>query len=434
MIPTQQKKHKRTGLFLFLSFFILTLPAAGQEEDSATGFFSDNMLMTEVNPVHAFGIFTLNTPYYYSSFKTKGNKFSMGYSFGNTWHPQAKVVYPLNMTPLQKQEANALYITKRPAYFEQNGIATEQKTISTDGVLQNLSFTWNLEMAKKGSFIFKLNSHLLSGGSSGIHYLASDLFIEKFHGFVGLDNFGRKYYEFNKAHILYRDENGKQIRIEKDEAFLGTFDVNYYLPLLLRERQTSHFSAQLGAHLALPLNKFYPEVSGGLSAGVLYRQKLLPRYYIDLAGDISFSHHSLLNPQNTVNMIDREIRFSGKANFTNNIVWKKNRTLSIGLLLNYQDAYLQGYIFSRTQDEFHDLGVVYMKAGDVWEGYVMNIVPLSKLSAASMYFFSVKTYLYVGYKWGKSNFVITGGEDYPVINNAPDIQLGVQYTRRIGKK
>ena len=356
----------------------------------------------------------------------------MGYSSGNTWHPKATVVYPLNMNPMQKQEANSLYITKRPGYFEQNGIATEQKTISTDGVLQNLSFTWLLEMAKKGSFIFKLNSHLLSGGSAGIHYLASDKFIEKFHSLVGLDNFGRKYYEFNKAHILYHDENGKQIRIEKDEAFLGTFDVNYYLPILLREQQNSNFSAQLGAHLALPLNKFYPEVSGGLSAGMLYRQKLFPRYYIDLAGDITISHYSLLNPENTVNMIDREIRFSAKANFASNIVLKKNRTLSIGLLLNYQDAYLQGYIFSRTQDEYHDLGVIYMKAGDIWEGYEMNIVPLSKLSAASMYFFSVKTYLYVGYKWRKSNFLITAGEDYPVINNAPDVQLGVQYTRRFG--
>jgi hypothetical protein len=74
-----------------------------------------------------------------------------------------------------------------------------------------------------------------------------------------------------------------------------------------------------------------------------------------------------------------------------------------------------------------------MKAGDVWEGYVMNIVPLSKLSAASMYFFSVKTYLYVGYKWGKSDLFITAGEDYPVINNAPDIQLGVQYSRSFGR-
>ena len=433
MIPTQQNKHKQIRLFLFLLFFIHALPAIAQEEVSAVSVFRDDLLMTEVNPLHAFGIFTLNTPYYFGSYKSKGNKFSMGYSFGNTWHPQSTVVYPINMTPAQQQEVNSLYITKRPDYFIQNGIAIEKKTFSTDGVLQNLNFTWLLEMAGKGSLIFKLNSHLLSGGSSGIHYLTSDLFIEKFHRFVGLDNFGRKYYEFNKAHILYRDEIGNQIRIEKDDAFLGTFDINYYLPLLQKEKQTSTFLAQVGAHLALPLNTFYPEVSGGLSGGVLYRQKLLPRYYIDLSGDIVLSHHSLLNPENTVNMIDREIRFSGKVNFANNIVWKKHRKLSIGLLLNYQDAYLQGYFFSRTQDEFKDLGVIYLKHGDVWEGFVVDIVPLSKLSAASMYFFSIKSFLYVSYHWGKSKLVITGAEDYPVINNAPDIQLGFQYTRSFGK-
>ena len=433
MILAQLKNHYRKILLLLPAIFLLMRTAAGQEEVQATGIFTDELMMTEVYPLHAFGIFTLNTPFYFGSYKSKVSKFSVAYSYANIWHPQSTVVYPQNMTPTQKQDANSLYITERPGYFEQNGIAVEQKTFSTDGILQNLSFTWLLQMAKSGSLIFKLNSHLLSGGSSGFHYLASDFFIEKAHRFVGLDNYGRKHFDFNMAHILYRDENGTQIRIEKDEAFLGTLDVNYYLPLRLKERPASHFSAQLAAHLALPLNKFYPEVSGGLSAGMLFRKKIFPRYYIDLSGEFLVSHHSLLSLGNSVNMVDRDLRLSGKVNVASNIVSKKNRTLILGLLLNYQDAYMQGYIFNRTQDAFHDLGVLYMKPGDIWEGKAVKVVPLSKLTAASMYFFSVKSYLYIGYKWHKSDLFLTAAEDYPVINNAPDIQLGIQYTRRFGR-
>lgn len=430
MILAQLKNHLRKGVFLFLSFIILMLQATGQEEVQATGIFSDDVLLTEINPLHPFGIFTLNTPFYSGSFNTKGNKFSVGYSYANIWLPKSTVVYPQNMTAMQKQEANALYITARPGYFEKNGIATRQKTFSGDGMLQNLSFTYLMQMGKKGSFIFKLNSHLLTGGGSPFHYLASDTMIEKAHKFVGLDNYGRRYFDYNQAHILYRDENGTQIRIEKDQAFLGTLDVNYYLPLWLKEKRTSVFSGQLGAHLALPLNKFYPRVSGGISGGVLLKQKIFPRYYFDLAGDFLLSHYSLMSFGNSVNMVDRDIRVSGKANLSFNKISKKNRVFSYGLLMNYQNAFMKGSVFNRTQDEFRDLGVSYMKRGEVWEGAVVNEVPLSKLTAASMYFFSVKSYLYLGYKWNKSNLMLTAGEDYPVINNAPDIQLGIQYTLR----
>jgi len=430
MILVQLKNHLRKGMFLFLSFIILMLQASGQEEVPSTGIFGNDLLLTEVIPMHPFGIFTLNTPFYIGSFKSKGHKFSVGYSYANIWHPKSSIVYPQNMTSVQQKEANSLYITARPDYFKKNEIATQQKTFSTDGMLQNLSFMYLMQMGKKGSFIFKLNTHLLSGGGSPFHYLASDTMIEKAHKFVGLDNFGRRHFEYNQAHILYRDEDGTQIRIEKGQAFLGTLDVNYYLPLWLKENRASFFSGQLGAHLALPLNNYYPEVSGGFSGGMLLKQKVFPRFYIDLAGDFLLSHYSLVSFGNSVNMVDRNIRVSGKANLTFNNVSKKNRIFSYGLLLNYQDAYLEGYIFNRKQDKFRDLGVSYMKYGDIWEGKVVKVVPLSKLTAASMYFFSVKSYLYLGYKWNKSNLMLTAGEDYPVINNAPDIQLGVQYTRR----
>lgn len=341
MIRILLKYNLRKGLFIFMSLFMLTLPSTGQEEVESTGIFRDDVLMTEIYPMHPFGIFTLNTPFYIGSFKSKGNKLSVGYSYGNIWHPKSTVIYPLDMTTAQQHEVNSLYITERPRYFEQNGIDTQKKTFSADGILQNLSFTYLVQMGKKGSFIFKLNSHLLSGGGSVFHYLASDTIIERIHRMVKLDNFGRKYFDFNQAHVLYRDENGKQIRIEKDEAFLGTLDVNYYLPLWRKENRASYFSAQMGTHLALPLNKFYPEVSGGLSAGMLFRKKIFPRYYIDLSGEFSVSHHSLLSLGNSVNMVDRDIRLSGKVKVASNIVSKKNRTLILGLLLNYQDAYMQ---------------------------------------------------------------------------------------------
>lgn len=412
--------------------FCCCLVKTGSSQETTS--FNSELLLTEVNPMHAFGIFAFNTPFYIGNFKTKSSKFSVGYSFGNTWHPQSTVYYPQNLIPEQKLAVNSLYITDRPPYFEQQGITTRQKTFSTDGVLQNLSFTYLLQLEKKGSFLLKLNTYLLSGGSSPIHYLASDKFIEKFHSRFGVeDNFNRKLFDFNRAQIHYEDENGKQINIEKGHAFLGTLDVNYYHSIFWIGKQATIFSLQGGAHLIVPLNKYYPDVAGGLSVSPLFRQKIFPKFYTELAGEFSASHYSLLSLGNSVNMIDRDIRLSGKLLLSFNFVSKRDKVFTIGLLNNYQDAFLKGYIFCDTQDKYQDLGVSYLKEGDYWNGKtITQPVRLSKLTAASMYFFSIKSYLVIGCKGKKYDFLFTAGEDYLVVNNAPDIQWGFQLSRRLG--
>lgn len=428
------QEFERTFRRVFLLFFcVLSVPAFSQIKTNNDSSFASDLFLTEVNPAHAFGVLTFNTPFYIGNFKTKSSQFSVGYSFGNTWHPQSTVYYPQNLTPEQELSINSIYITDRPQFFEQQGIETRRKTFSTDGVLQNLSFTYLLQLEKKGSFLFKLNTYLLSGGSSPIHSFASDKFIEKFHSRFGVeDNFNRKLFDFDRAQISYEDENGREINIEKGQAFAGTFDLNYYRSIYRLEKRNTLLALQGGAHFILPLNIYYPEVAGGLSMSSLFRQKMSPKLYTELAGEFSASHYSLFSLGKSINMIDRDIRLSGKFLISVNFLSKRDRVFTIGLLNNYQDAFLKGYIFCDTQDKYHDLGVAYLKAGDYWAGKtITQSVRLSKLTAASMYFFSIKSYLVIGWKARKYDFMFTAGEDFWVVNNAPDIQYGFQFSRRL---
>ena len=422
-------------IWLVITGLVLLFSAQAQDETKDSGLFPDDLFLSEVNPLHGFGIFTFNTPFYIGAFKNKEQKFSVGYSSGNTWHPLSTVYYPLNMTVSQTRETNALYITDRPAYFESEGISTQRKTFSSDGVLQTLNFTYLIQLAEKGSFIFKLNTFLLSGGSSPLHYFVSDKFIESIHTQVGIeDNFGRKLFPFNQAHLFYQDENGREISIDKGQAFLGTFDINYYRPIWKIERHTSYFSLQGGAHLSLPFNKYYQKVAGGISAGLLFRQKIFQRFYTDWAADCLFSDHSLASLSKAPNLIDRDIRLSAKSYIAFNLVSKSNRTFCFGLVCNYQDSYLKGNIFNITQDNYRDLGVSFLKAGDKWDGITVTKTPrLSKLTAASMYYFSLKPYFFWGLKGKNSDLIFTICEDYPLVNNAPDVQFGFQLTRNLGK-
>ena len=427
------KTGKRFFILLLILLFQQQLFAKGK--DTIASVFSDDLLFTEVNPVHPFGIFTLDHPFYIGAYSKKGSKFSVGYSVGNNWHPQSTIVYPKYLYQRQREAVNDLYMTQRPIYFFINQIPVSQKTFSSDGVLQNLSFTYLWQLGRKGSFIFKLNTHLLSDGASGIHYLASDDFIEWFHDRIGLhDNFGRYQYVFNKAHIAFKDENNRSLRIDKGEVFAGTFDLHYYRPLWRKTNRASYHTFQLGVHAALPLNNYYQKITGGISGAFLYRKFFSPSFYTDLGGDFQITHQSLASFKEPVNMIDIRYRNSAKTFLSVNLISKNDKVFYFGLMNNYQDPFLSGYIFSRSQDKYNELGVLFLQPGEMWEGFeVKELFKHSKLTAASMYFFSIKSYIFVGFKGRKADFSFNVGEDYFSVNNAPDIQYGIRYTRTFGK-
>lgn len=420
---------------LSLIYMISTTGLMAEEDELAKSIMNDDILFTEVNPIHPFGIFTLDRPLYFGTFSQRGAKFSIGYSFGNTWHPKASIQYPYNITELQRQEINGISAFGRSNYFLQNQIPFGEKTLSTDGIIQNLSFTYLWQLEKKGSFIFKLNTHLLSSGTSFIHYLASDKFIEKTHDFFGVhDNFGRNQFYFDRAHIEFIDEDKRKIRIDDGGVFMSTFDVHYYKPLWRIQKKSIYHSFQFGSHMALPLNKYFTKVGGGISGAFLLKKIFTPKFNLVFGSDFALIVPSLLSFGESVKIIDKNVRKTAKLYIAPNFPLKNNKAISFGLVGNYQDGLLKGYIFSRDQDKYKDLGVTVLGKGDVWEGYdVKEVYHHAKLTPASMYFFSVKLYVFIEYKLRKSKFAFSFGEDMQALNNAPDVQYGFRYTIDLGK-
>jgi hypothetical protein len=286
-------------------------------------------------------------------------------------------------------------------------------------------------MKRKGTFIFNLNIHILAGGNSPLHYPASDKLIEEIHSAIGSeDNFGRKLYPFNSADISFEDEEGNNIRVSKGSSFLGTLDTHYYYPLYLKNNKASSHTLQVGGHIAIPLNNYSPEVSGGFSATYFFRKKKTKTFSADVSLNGLLTHNAWVSLNtNTTNITDRNLRKNAKFYLGFNLYKPfKDRTFYLGLLNNYQDAFLEGSIYSTSQDEYENLGVRYLSAGDTWEGVTIE-EPFnhSKLTPASMYFFSIATYLVIGRKTPKGDFSVTIGEDLQLVNNAPDIQYGISY-------
>lgn len=437
MIIRHSGKMKNSKKTIFFLFFIVSNLLFAQKNEALSVVFSDNILLTEVNPLHPLGIFTIDYPFYIGTFNKKDTKISAAYSMGNNWHPKATIYYPQNLIDQQREDVNNLFYFNRPAYFEEHGIETKIKSYSADGVLQNLSVTYLWQLAQSGTFIFKLNAHLLSGGSSPVHYLAGDRFISWSHDLVGLhNNYGRCDYMFDQAHIEFVDENNKKIRIDRGTAFLGTFDVHYYRSLWKRENSRSCCAFQVGAHVALPLNNYYSKVAGGVSGAFLYRKQMTPTFSADFGLDFQLSHHSLIHFGDNAEFIDLEVRKSAKQYLAFNFRSNRNgQVYYISVINNYQDPYLNGYMFSLGQDKYADLGASFLQPGDVWEGYTLQkSIVQSKLTVAALCFFSIKTYLILGFKTDNADFSFTIGEDKISVNNAPDIQYGFRYTQTLCRK
>jgi len=418
------------GRLKILFFFLLPLfsPAYGQTDDRSDDILQVPLFFTELNPESPLGIFTLDLPFYFSGGIEPRHQLSFGYSMGNVWHPQSRFYYPQNLTPREKEMVNDLYMTLRPQFFEDLDIETKGKMYQADGVLQHFRFTY-LNHWKTNSLVFNMNVHLLSGGKFPLNYLVSDNFIEDFHSrFAIEDNYGRRLFPFNKAFIEFDDENGKVFRKDKGDVFTGVFDMHYYRDLFQLRGPKSHFDSQAALHLSLPLNNLHSYIVPGISAGARYDFLLGARSSFSMAMDGGVTDQTFLKTGSSVHAIDRKYRKQAKFYFGINLISKKNRTTVIGILNNYQDPLLKGADFNWDQTGYDEIGIRFLEEGDVWEGEpVSQEFWLTKLTPASLYYFSLKTYLLIGFHRKERAFNIYIGEDLFFLNNSPDFQMGFQY-------
>jgi len=414
---------------LTLSFLVLSVVTRAQVDEMQSRLLQVPVYFSCINPDNAIGIFALDLPFYFPAGDKPDNQLSLSYTMANTWHPQAWFYYPQNLTSEQSQVNRELYMTWRPTYFQTIKAETKVKTFQSDGVLQHFRFAWLKKWNDRNSFILNVNAHLLSGGASPLHYLVSDHFIEAFHSnFAVDDNYGRKLYPFNRANIQFIDEDGKKYRKDKGDWFASIVDMHYYRQLLDRANGFTHFQLHAGLHLSIPLNRLHEYLIPGVSTGIRLDKLTNHKTSVTLAVDMGVTAPTFLKTGSTMKAIDKAFRHTFKLYVGGNVVLSDKSILQFGLLNNVQGALLKGAHNGWGQDNYDEVGVRFLEEGDVWEGEdISQEFWLAKITPASLYFFSYKAYLVIGWQRKLKQFNIYFGEDFFYINNAPDFQLGVEY-------
>ena len=418
----------RNQLLVILSI-LLAYPVLAQTEENSNSVLQVPIYFSEINPENALGILTLDLPFHFPGENQAKNQFSFGYSMGNTWHPQTRFVYPENLTPKQREQLRDIHMTLRPQYFAVFDIDTKEKLYQSDGVLQHFRFSWIRQWKNRNSLIVNMNAHMLNGGKSPVNFFVSDWFIENFHTqFAVDDNYGRRLFPFNRASVQFTDEQGHTYRKDKGDVFTGVFDLHYYRRLFRSQSSGWRFDSQLASHLSLPLNDFHRYIVPGISAGFRIDRRLGTNSSVTFATDGGITDQQFLKISREINGIDWRYRKHAKAYLGFNFISPRNKITTIGILNNFQDPLLKGYSFSGSLTDYETIGLKYLDEGDTWEGEpVSQEFWLTNLTPKSLYYYSVKSYIVLGFHHKNREFTFYVGEDIISINNAPDFQIGVQY-------
>ncbi|WP_163714320.1 hypothetical protein [Mangrovibacterium lignilyticum] len=422
--------------FLLLLLLHISWRLAAQDVEKQNRMLQLPIYFSAINPEHAVGIFALDLPFYFPADDGVRDQFAVSYSMGNTWHPQAWMYYPQNLTKAQQRVNRELYMTWRPTYFESVGVQSKVKTYQSDGVLQHFRFAWIRKWKERNSFILNMNVHLLSGGSSPLHYFVSDRFIETFHTRFAIDdNYGRKLYPFNRASIQFIDEDGNKYRKEQGEWFTSVLDAHYYRQVINRNTEYAHFQLNIGGHLSVPFNSLHRYLIPGMSAGFRLDKLSSPQTSVTLAFDAGLTMPTFLKTGEGVKAIDQSFRETIKMYFGGNIKVSKESILQFGLMNNFQGALMKGSNNDRGQVDYDEIGIRFLHEGDTWEGEdISQEFWLAKITPASLYYFSYKAFLVLGWQRKSRQFNFYIGEDFFFINNAPDFQIGFEYVLPLSRK
>ena len=419
---------------LFIFFICFPFFSYTQEKERQTDILNVPLFFTEINPEHPAGIFSLSNPFYFFPGNEDSKKISFGYSMGNVWNPQVNIYFAHGMNEAQKNFAKNLSNTEKAFYFNfiEDSIEIKNKMYQADGVLEHFHFTY-LRKRGKNSILFNINLQMLNGGKSPVNFFVSDNFLEWFHSNFAIDdNFGRNEFPYNEAFFEFDDENGNKYSKGRGDVFLTVSDIHYYRNLFYRKTSKSQFSLQTSGHLSIPLNSFHSYIIPGISMGLRYDFLSGVRNSFTLALDGAETFPCFFKTGRDMHFIDRKYREQINLYLGWNRFIKKNCYLNFGVLNNYQ-----GSLIKNNSCEMEDeVEVSYLQEGDVWKGTIISSpFRLNKYSYNALYKPSCKTFFILGYNKIKGNsFHLYVGEDFFCYNNAPDFQVGFQYSFCINKK
>jgi hypothetical protein len=402
------KVHLR-GFFLVLFFLLLVQPTIGQEFKKDSINANDNLQFFQAKLIgnHPLGMYMMRLESNYRLQAVRRKRIQIQISSANVWEPLVSAYKP-------ELESDRAYLRTLNWYdreyaVDYNSIASQSLSLQADAVIKGIQMAYLMPLGSDAELEFDLRSYLFTKGKIPFSFFSSDRLIEFFHSNIagGEDPFARKVYGLDQAEIHYIDEEGRKIEKRANAFVLPGFEIHstYFIPSEFLHSQD--FYINLGSHLGLNTNTYNPSADFGISSTFIKQIPIKKNKVFQLGAGCSFTIPSFIRWGDAVNIDNQAFVFTADWQLSYQAQKSKDRKWEIALNYHHQNPY-------QNPKDLDGIILVGARYSSHWH-YAISHLYTSLTAWSLVYNYSSRHYA----------FSIYLTEDVKV-NNAPDIQTGVQ--------
>lgn len=350
-------------------------------------------------PLHGFGG-RINS--FQSTNLNQKFSFNLILSNANIWAPPAWALIPQNETTAQYLAEFPWH--KRDSVYQAMPHQHDSIFFEADGIVRNITLNGNVSISRKLKLHTTIRAMQLLANPA-LNPLVSDNNIENFHSKVlqQEDPFGRKQFALNSAHILFVDEDGKSLEVNKAQVVLQGIDNTLKYAINSDRSNTSLFGL---LHTTLNTSRFNRSLALGLSAMGYHRILLNKKSSVGIGVGAGVMKSNVISgAKNVVIQTAKQlISMQSQLAFVTKIA--RSNTLKITLAFDYLSAY-------RNQKEYDS--VVLSKAVQTSSFWHRGL--------SHQYENTQRCTLALTYGFNRKSITFFMMEDLKV-DNLPDLQTG----------
>lgn len=392
---------------VFFIFSCVTSILLAQQTDSLSiknGIDNPSILTT-----HHFGIFSSRIN---QNFKIRPHqKTTLDFNLvsGNNFHPFVEGYFPKD-PEVREQFSQKVWFQRSFNFIDEETTPADYMNIVIDAVIKEFRLKANIPLNKKHELNVTMRSYLVTKGKHPFSFFTGDETIEWFHSNIagGEDPYGRRYYGLNQVNFEYNDRNGKTLRLDNNNFFIGGFELSHFYYPNLSINKTKKIFINLGSHLGINTSKFNPSIDMGVSINSIKHIEFKNKQELDIAIGMNLLRKNIINFNTPVDLGNNKYLATIEGNIEYVKYTRKKNYHAFGL--NYQ---IQSRYNKKEEANYFTLKGKWQEINGGWQHGVSTL-------------YKAQSNLSFIYTYGRPKFKIAFylKEDFEV-NNAPDLQSGI---------
>lgn len=397
----------KKSLSICFSLFLCILSA--QTQDSIP--IKNGIDKPNTTTTHHFGLFHLRINQNFREQAVRKTEFRFSIESGNSMHPFVEAYLPQDPN-IREQFRTLPFFNRRFEFIDQQTTPAEYMNIQVDAVFKVFRLDFLTRLNDKNDLTVTLRTFVPTEGNYPFTFFTNDQTIEWFHSNIagGEDPFGRRFFGTNQVNVAYRDRNGRQMTLRKNQFVFGGIEMNhhYYPEIFSEEKQ---IFVNFGSHLGINTSSYNQSLDVGISGNIHKKWTLKNQNEFRLGLGMAVLRKGWINFQDNVDFGNNLYLGSGELNVEFTKYTQKGNYHTFAFNYQLQTRYNK---LEETNYYVLDGGTTWQ---DIHQGWHNGFTTLYEtLTVYSL------IYGYQRKGFGLSLYV---QQDFK-LNNAPDLQTGIQ--------